>query len=342
MIESLDQPLVSVRDLTIHYPLRSGALFGRGAMLHAVDGVSFDIGRGETVGLVGESGCGKSSIGRGVLRLQEPTGGAVLFDGSDLLRLPKDEVRVRRRRMQMVFQDSYASLNPYMRVAEIIAEPLDIFGIGTRRERRDKAFALLDAVGLDRATGARYPHEFSGGQRQRINIARALVLEPDFIICDEPVSSLDVTIQAQIIDLLANLRDRLGLTCLFISHDLAVVRELCHRVAIMYLGQVCEIGDCDALYAEPLHPYTRALLSAVPIPDPVEEERREGERMVLEGEPPNAVNPPVGCRFSGRCPMAAEVRRRYGIECAVTAPKLAQAVPRHSVACHLHASSRPD
>ena len=333
--------LLVVRNLTIHYPLARSSLLGLGGSLQAVDRVSFDIRRGETFGLVGESGCGKSSLGRGVLRLQEPTSGELIFDGSDLMSLSKGELRLRRRRMQMIFQDSYASLNPYMRVAEIVAEPMHVFGIGTRRGRLDRVRELIAAVGLEPSLGSRYPHELSGGQRQRVNIARALALEPSFIVCDEPVSALDVTVQAQIIDLLLDLQSRFGLTYLFISHDLSVVRELCHRIAIMYLGQLCEIGDGDAIYATALHPYTRALLSAVPIPDPLVEARRESERVVLEGEPPNAFDPPAGCRFSGRCPMAAEVCRRYEIECAVTAPILAEGEPRHRVACHLHAASRP-
>jgi oligopeptide/dipeptide ABC transporter ATP-binding protein len=243
--------------------------------------------------------------------------------------------------MQMVFQDSYASLNPYRTVAKIIAEPMEIFAVGTRSSRRQKVAELLEAVGLSGQAGGRYPHEFSGGQRQRINIARALALEPELIVCDEPVSSLDVSIQAQITDLLVGLQEQHGLTYIFISHDLAVIRDVCHRVAVMYLGKICEIAQSDDLYESPLHPYTKALLSAVPIPDPVAEARRDAERITLSGEVPSAARLPAGCRFAGRCPMAAVVKQDFGIDCAVIPPALAEVRQGHRVACHLFATSRP-
>ena len=305
--------------------------------LRAVDGVSLDIARGETVGLVGESGCGKSTFARAVLGLVRPTGGDVLFDGTSLGGLPAEEMRRMRRRMQMIFQDSFASLSPRMKVGDIIAEPIDIhrrFDAGRRRRRIEEVMRL---VGLDPALASRYPHEFSGGQRQRINIARALAPEPEFLVCDEPVSSLDVSIQAQIINLLESLQRSLGLALLFISHDLAVVRHLCDRIAVMYLGRVVEVTERERLVAHPRHPYTRALLSAVPVPDPEKEVERAANREVLEGDPPSPLSPPAGCRFCTRCRSAPEVMRRRGIHCASVEPVLAQVEDGHDVACHLHA-----
>ena len=305
--------------------------------LRAVDGVSLDIARGETVGLVGESGCGKSTFARAVLGLVRPTAGEVVFDGTSLRDLPAVEMRRMRRRMQMIFQDSFASLSPRMKVGDIIAEPIDIhrrFDAGRRRRRIEEVMRL---VGLDPMLASRYPHEFSGGQRQRINIARALAPEPEFLVCDEPVSSLDVSIQAQIINLLESLQRRLGLALLFISHDLAVVRHLCDRIAVMYLGRVVEVTERERLVADPRHPYTRALLSAVPVPDPEKEAERAAGREVLEGDPPSPISPPAGCRFCTRCPSAPEVMRRRGIDCAEVEPMLAPVEDGHDVACHLHA-----
>jgi oligopeptide transport system ATP-binding protein len=334
-----DSDFLVVRNLMIHYQIERGSMWrGSATVLRAVEDVSFEIGKGETFGLVGESGCGKSSIGRALLRLQEPTSGTITLGGTDITTLGKEQLRQFRQRMQMVFQDSLSSLNPYMKVAEIIREPLDVFRIGTRAERRGRVDDLLRAVGLEPAVGRRFPHEFSGGQRQRINIARALVVRPAFVVCDEPVSALDVTIQAQIVELLADLQQKFGPTYLFISHDLAVVREVCHRVAIMYLGSLCEIADSDAVYASPLHPYTRALISAIPIPDPALERRRQ--RIVLAGDIPSAVNPPPGCRFAGRCPSRETVRDQHGIDCATVRPLLAAVNGSHRVACHLYAQSR--
>jgi oligopeptide/dipeptide ABC transporter ATP-binding protein len=333
--------LLQVRHLTVEYLRRRQSPFAARTVLRAVDDVSFEVRRGETFGLVGESGCGKSSLGRAVLRLQDPIEGEILFDNVDLNRVSRRELRKYRRRMQMVFQDSYASLNPYRPVAQIIIEPLEIFDVGTRRTRRMKTAELLQAVGLPEQAGKKYPHEFSGGQRQRINIARALALEPEFIVCDEPVSSLDVSIQAQISDLLVKLQQDRHLTYLFISHDLAVVRNLCHRVGVMYLGKLCEVADGDDIYESPRHPYTRALLAAVPIPDPVVERKREAERASLAGEVAPSGDLSTGCAFFGRCPMAAKVRSEVGIDCASIAPKLAEVSPRHFVACHGYPPSRP-
>ena len=299
--------------------------------------MSLDIARGETVGLVGESGCGKSTLARAVLGLVRPTGGEVVFDGTSLGGLPAVEMRRMRRRMQMIFQDSFASLSPRMKVGDIIAEPIDIhrrFDSGRRRRRIEEVMRL---VGLDPALASRYPHEFSGGQRQRINIARALAPEPEFLVCDEPVSSLDVSIQAQIINLLESLQRSLGLALLFISHDLAVVRHLCDRIAVMYLGRLVEITERERLVATPRHPYTQALLSAVPVPDPEKEMERAATRDVLEGDPPSPLSPPAGCRFCSRCRSAPDVMRRHGIDCARVEPILAQVEDGHDVACHLHA-----
>ena len=316
--------------------MRGTVLRRRVGALRAVDGVSLDIARGETVGLVGESGCGKSTFARAVLGLVRPTGGEVVFDGISLRDLPAVEMRRMRRRMQMIFQDSFASLSPRMKVADIIAEPIDIhlrFDASRRRRRIEEVMRL---VGLDPALASRYPHEFSGGQRQRINIARALAAEPEFVVCDEPVSSLDVSIQAQIINLLESLQRRLGLTLLFISHDLAVVGHLCNRIAVMYLGRLVEITDRERLLVHPRHPYTRALLSAVPVPDPEMEVERAARREVLEGDPPSPLAPPAGCRFCTRCRSASDVLRRRGIDCARVEPVLAPVEDGHDVACHLY------
>jgi oligopeptide transport system ATP-binding protein len=289
--------LLQIKDLKKHFRV------GRGATLKAVDGISLDIEKGETVGLVGESGCGKTTAGRVLVRLYEPSGGEVIFGGKDVHGTEGEEGRALNRKMQMIFQDPQASLNPRMVVGDIIAEGLDIHGlVGSRKERFDRVHELLDVVGLDKEHANRYPHEFSGGQRQRIGVARALAVDPEFIVADEPVSALDVSIQAQVINLMRRLQEERGLTYLFISHDLSVVKYISDRVGVMYLGQLVELADSDELYENPLHPYTRALLSAVPVPDPDYETERE--RTVLQGDLPSPVNPPSGCRFRTRCPQA--------------------------------------
>ena len=323
-------PLVEVRDLRKFFPVRGG-LFARGAtQVRAVDGVSLTISAGETLGLVGESGCGKSTLGRTMLRLVEPTSGDVRFAGRSLLTLGARELRALRREMQIVFQDPYGSLNPRMRVASIVGEGLEIHRLGTRAERRDRVMELLDLVGLPADAGRRYPHEFSGGQRQRIGIARALAVGPRFVVADEAVSALDVSIQAQILNLLQDLRRRLGLTMLFIAHDLRVIEHLSDRVAVMYLGKIVELASRDEIYRNPRHPYTRALLSAVPVPDP----RQRNERMVLGGDVPSPVRPPSGCAFHPRCPHAEDV-------CRTVPPPLETGRGGHAVACHVFPADAP-
>jgi oligopeptide transport system ATP-binding protein len=322
-----DQVLVRVKDLKMHFPIRAGLLGRVVGAVKAVDGVSFDIMKGETLGLVGESGCGKTTTGRAILRLYEPTSGEVTFRGTDLAAQGAEEVRRTRRHMQMIFQDPYASLNPQMRVGEIIARPLRVHGLARNaREEKDLVAEIMQKVGLNVSFRDRFPHEFSGGQRQRIGIARALATSPDFIVCDEPISALDVSIQAQIINLLEQLREDLGLTYLFIAHDLSMVRYLSTRVGVMYLGKMMELSSSDELYDNPLHPYTKALLSAIPIPDPPLERQRQ--RTLLSGDPPSPANPPTGCRFSTRCPIAVE-------HCGRVEPEFRQAQTGHWVACHL-------
>ena len=316
--------LLEVRNLTKHFPVGGGLFVASGESVKAVDGVSFTIGRGETFGLVGESGCGKSTTGRCILRLIEPTSGEVWFDGRDLLSVGSDEMRSLRREIQMIFQDPYSSLNPRMSVEQIVGEPLIIHRVGTRSERRDRVVELLGLVGLEPGHAGRYPHEFSGGQRQRIGIARALALNPKFIVCDEPVSALDVSVQAQVVNLLQDLQERLGLTYLFISHGLSVVEHISTRVGIMYLGKLVEVASSEQIFHNPLHPYTRALLSAIPIPDP--DVRRE--KLPLVGDIPTAINPPSGCRFRTRCPIAEP-------ECAEEEPQLVEVSRGHFVACRL-------
>lgn len=318
--------LLSVRNLVKYFPITRGIIFQKqiGAV-HAVDDISFDIQRGETLGLVGESGCGKSTTGRTILQLYRPTSGQVLFDGVDLVTLKGNDLRKMRRRMQMIFQDPYASLNPRMTVGEIIGEPLLIHGVAKGKAIQERVEQLLELVGLNPAFANRYPHEFSGGQRQRIGVARALALQPDLIVCDEPISALDVSIQAQVVNLLEDLQHQFGLTYLFIAHDLSMVRHISDRVAVMYLGVLVELADRNELYNNPLHPYTQALLSAVPIPDPFVEERRR--RIILEGDVPSPVNPPSGCRFRTRCKFAKDL-------CSEVKPEWRELQPGHFVACH--------
>jgi oligopeptide transport system ATP-binding protein len=299
--------LISVRNLVKRFPIKGGILSREVASVKAVSGVSFDIRKGETLGLVGESGCGKSTLGRCILRLIEPTSGEVIFKGQDITRLGHEEMRRLRRNMQIIFQDPYASLNPRMTVEDILMEPLEIHRIGAnRQDRRTRVLKLLDLCGLRREAIARYPHEFSGGQRQRICIARALAVEPEFIVCDEPVSALDVSIQAQIVNLMQDLQKELGLTYLFIAHDLKVVEHVSTRVAVMYLGKIVELADAEELYDAPKHPYTRALLSAIPIPDPAFQK----ERIILRGDVPSPISPPEGCYFHPRCPVAQDNCRK--------------------------------
>ena len=318
-------PLLAVDGLSVHFPIYKGLLRRRVGAVQAVDEVSFEVRPGETLGLVGESGCGKSTTGRAVLRLVDPTAGRIRLEGQDLATLTGDALRALRPRMQMIFQDPQASLNPRMTVASIIAEPLDEHLSLTRTDKRARVRELMDQVGLRASFADRYPHEFSGGQRQRIGIARALALDPAFIVCDEPIAALDVSIQAQVVNLLEDLQERLGLTYLFISHDLGMVRHLATRVAVMYLGKIVEIAPREALYAAPRHPYTRALLSAVPVADPAREATRK--RIVLTGDVPSPANPPSGCRFRTRCPMAEP-------RCAAEVPAMRALAPGHLAACH--------
>jgi oligopeptide transport system ATP-binding protein len=318
--------LVQIRDLKMHFPITQGIIFQRriGAV-KAVDGLTFDIMRGETLGLVGESGCGKSTTGRAILQLYRPTAGEVYYEGQNLTQLKGEQLRQMRRRMQMIFQDPYASLNPRMTVGDIIGEPLIVHGLAKGADRKERVQELLRIVGLNPYFVNRYPHEFSGGQRQRIGVARALAVEPDFIVCDEPISALDVSIQAQVINLLEELQGEYNLTYMFIAHDLAVVRHISDRIAVMYLGKIVELTDRKELYDNPLHPYTQALLSAIPIPDPVVEETRQ--RIILEGDVPSPANPPVGCNFNTRCPVVMDV-------CHEQEPEFEDAGGGHRVACY--------
>jgi len=327
-----DQVLVSVSALKKHFPITQGIIIQRqiGAV-KAVDGVSFDIHRGETLGLVGESGCGKTTVGRTILHLYPPTAGKVTFEGTDLTSLKAEELRKMRRRMQMIFQDPFSSLNPRMTIARIIGEPLRVHMSASSKENNQRVRELLHLVQLNPRFINRYPHEFSGGQRQRIGIARTLATNPEFIICDEPISALDVSIQAQIVNLLEELQDHLELTYLFIAHDLSMVRHICDRVAVMYLGLIVELAERDELYDHPLHPYTQALLSAVPIPDPVKTRARQ--RVILSGDVPSPIDPPSGCRFHPRCPIVADV-------CSEIEPEWQELAPGHWVACHLAESGQ--
>jgi oligopeptide transport system ATP-binding protein len=317
-------PILEVEDLAKYYPVRRGIVFGRSVgIVRAVDGISFRLGRGETLALVGESGCGKSTTARLVLRLIDPTAGTIRFEGTDITELAGEPLRKLRRRMQIVFQDPFASLNPRMTVGEILEEPLIVHAIGTRTERRARVNELLGVVGLAPYHAQRYPHEFSGGQRQRVGIARALAVEPSLIVCDEPVSALDVSIQAQVVNLLKDLQGRLGLSYLFIAHDLAVVKHMADRVAVMYLGQIVELARKDELFRDPRHPYTRTLLAAIPRPDP----HRDTHRQIPGGDVPSPMNPPPGCRFHTRCPFVID-------RCRVETPALTRWSDGHLTACH--------
>jgi oligopeptide transport system ATP-binding protein len=316
--------LLRVDNLMMHFPIYRGLFQRQVGAIRAVDGISFEVRRGETLGLVGESGCGKSTTGRAILQLYKPTAGEVIFEGANLITLKGEGLRKMRRRMQMIFQDPYASLNPRMTVGEIVGEPLLVHNVVSEKEANERVKQLLELVRLNPSFATRYPHEFSGGQRQRIGVARALALQPSFIVCDEPISALDVSIQAQVVNLLEELQDKFNLTYLFIAHDLSMVRHISDRVAVMYLGVIVELAPSEELNTKPLHPYTRALLSAIPIPDPIAEATRE--RTILKGDVPSPANPPSGCRFRTRCPIAEGV-------CAETRPDFREVRPGHFVAC---------
>ncbi|MDD5367582.1 MAG: dipeptide ABC transporter ATP-binding protein [Anaerolineaceae bacterium] len=327
MENSSDHSLIQVRGLKKYFPIRHGIIFqSKAADVKAVDGLDFCIEQGETLGLVGESGCGKSTTGRTILQLHRPTSGDVLFKGQSLVSIQGEELRKLRRNMQIIFQDPYASLNPRMMVGDIVGEPLEVHNLIQGEEKRERIQELFQIVGLNPNFIYRFPHEFSGGQRQRVGIARALAVNPDFIVCDEPISALDVSIQAQIINLLEELQQKYHLTYLFIAHDLSVVRHISDRIAVMYLGKIVELTDRNGLYDNPLHPYTKALLSAVPIPDPIVEEKRV--RIVLVGDVPSPVNPPDGCHFHTRCPLAIKV-------CKEVEPAYRDVGDHHWVSCHL-------
>jgi len=321
-------PLVQVRDLVKHFPIRGGFLQRTLGHVQAVDGVSFDIRRGETLGLVGESGCGKTTVGRLLLRLIEPTAGSIRFDGTELTELKGGALKPYRRRMQIIFQDPYASLDPRTPIGDSIGEGLRIHKLGSAAERRQKVSKMMDLVGLQPYQARRYPHEFSGGQRQRIGIARALVLEPDLVVCDEPVSALDVSIQAQVLNLLKQLQRELGLTYVFVAHNMGVVEHISDRVAVMYLGRIAELADRRELFRKQEHPYTQALMSAIPVPDPT----LRRQRVILKGDVPSPVNPPTGCRFHPRCPLRADLGDPA--ICAETVPPLIQLGGEHLCACH--------
>ncbi|MGB9767805.1 ABC transporter ATP-binding protein [Dictyoglomus turgidum] len=324
-----EEIIIEVKNLKKYFPIKRGIVLSKHVGdVKAVDDVSFYIRKGETLGLVGESGCGKSTVARTIIRLLEPTDGQIIFDGIDITKLPSRDLRKIRKDMQIIFQDPYSSLNPRMTVSEIIGEPLKVHGIvKNSKEKERRVQELLDLVGLAPYHATRYPHEFSGGQRQRIGIARALALNPKFIVADEPTSALDVSIRSQIINLMQDLQKEFKLTYLFISHDLAVIRHICDRIAVMYLGKIVEIANNDDLYNSPLHPYTQALLSAIPIPDPEMAEKRK--KIVLTGDVPSPVNPPLGCRFHPRCPNVMDI-------CSKEEPKLKEIKPGHFVACHLY------
>lgn len=320
------RPLIEVKDLKKYFPVKTGKMFGRGSSwLNAVDGVDFTINRGETLGIVGESGCGKTTVGKTLLRLYEPTAGQVLFDGVDIMKLNKDELRKYRQRMQIIFQDPYSSLNPRMTVKQIVAEPLLIYNICSGQALENRVAELLEMVGLSAWHAARYPHEFSGGQRQRVGIARALALDPEFIVCDEPVSALDVSVQSQVLNLLSDLQKKLSLSYLFVAHGMAAVKHISDRIGVMYLGKMMEIAPKSSIYKNPLHPYTKTLMSAIPIPDP----DVKVERIELTGEVPSPIDPPAGCRFRARCPNCTA-------RCSQVEPPLREVETGHFVACYLY------
>lgn len=323
-MDNAAQKILEIKNLTKFFPVRKGIGNDAKLFVKAVDNVSFSIGRGETLGLVGESGCGKTTVGRTILRLYEPTSGSILFDEKDITKV---DMKPLRRKMQMIFQDPYASLNPRMTVSDIVGEPMDIHHLEKGEQRREKIFSLLEMVGLNKEHANRYPHEFSGGQRQRIGIARALAVQPEFIVCDEPISALDVSIQAQIVNMLEDLQKSLGLTYLFIAHDLSMVKHISNRVGVMYLGKLVELSSSSELYEKPAHPYTQALLSAIPVADPNESKKRE--RIILEGDVPSPINPPSGCRFRTRCSYAMK-------KCAEVEPEFKEVTPGHFCACHLN------
>ncbi|MBP7687015.1 MAG: dipeptide ABC transporter ATP-binding protein [Thermoflexales bacterium] len=323
--QSTGDDLLVVKNLKKYFPIRRGVFQRKVGDVKAVDGVSFVIKRGETLGLVGESGCGKSTTGKTILQLERATAGEIWLEGLDITKVKGETLRLMRKRMQIIFQDPFASLNPRMTVGEIVGEPLEVHGSVKGKEKADRVKELLKLVGLNPTFVTRFPHEFSGGQRQRIGIARALALNPAFIVCDEPIAALDVSIQAQVVNLLEELQKQFGLTYLFIAHDLSMVRHISDRVAVMYLGRIVEIADWRAIYEDPKHPYSQALLSAIPIPDPAIEAKRK--RVILEGDVPSAANPPVGCNFNTRCPVRQE-------KCFVDDPDLREIIPGHWAACH--------
>lgn len=318
--------LIEVKNLKKYFPVKNSSLFRKGQYLKAVDDVSFYINKGETLGLVGESGCGKSTTGRSIIRLFDITGGEILYRGDDIAKLEESALKPYRRKMQVIFQDPYASLNPTLTVKDLISEPLDVYHVGSKRQRQERVLELLEKVGMGKEHLDRYPHEFSGGQRQRIGIARALSINPEFILCDEPISALDVSIQAQVVNMLEDLQNEMGLTYLFIAHDLSMVRHISHRIGVMYLGKLIEIGASNDIYKHPLHPYTQALLSSVLEPDP--QIARENKIRVLEGDVPSPLNPPSGCKFVTRCKYAMK-------QCHEVEPELIERESGHMVACHL-------
>jgi oligopeptide transport system ATP-binding protein len=320
-----ENKLIEIKGLKKYFNVNKGLFSRKQGYVKAVDDVSFDIYEGETVGLVGESGCGKTTLGRTILRIYEPTAGEALFRGKNIFSFSENQMLCVRRKMQMIFQDPYSSLNPRMTVSDIVAEPLLVHGLYTPKNCMERVCQLLDTVGLNPENANRFPHEFSGGQRQRIGIARALAVEPDFIICDEPISALDVSIQAQIVNKLQELQESMGLTYLFIAHDLSMVKHISNRIVVMYLGKIMEVAQSNTLYNNPLHPYTQALLSAIPVPDPIVEKKRR--RILLEGDIPSPLNPPTGCRFKTRCPYAKDV-------CSELVPELTGAGDNHMIACH--------